>query len=946
VSSRERLAFLRSRLGDALDTTPLSRAIYSSDASAYRLAPLGVYSPRTPADVVTAVAAAAEAEVPVTTRGAGTSCCGNAIGSGLILDLSRHLTSIVGVDPDARRATVQPGVVQASLQRAAAPFGLRFGPDPSTSDRCTLGGMIGNNACGPRALGYGRTSDNLLAVTVVLASGETVTLEPAGSRHDRRRGRRTRGRRRDTGRLERSLGAIASRGADVIATEFGRFDRQLSGYALDQLAVGNLPGLVAGSEGTLGIVTEAVVRLVEDSPVALTVVLGYPSMVAAADDIGAVLRHSPTACEGLDHRIVDVVRRRGLPVPGLPRGTGWTMVELVGHDLGETRSRARRLIAESDALDGWLVTDPAQAKALWRIRADGAGLASVAFERRAHAGWEDSAVPPTMLGAYLRDFEALLAAHELHGLPYGHFGDGCVHCRIDFPLLDKGGRKRFRRFMSEAADLVAGYNGSLSGEHGDGRARSELLDRIYSPAALALMKDVKDAFDPDHLLNPGILVPAPGESRPARFAADLREAELRGPIAGRTPLAHQHPEFTDEVHRCAGLGKCLVDAGSVMCPSFHATGRQQDSTRGRARVLQEMLRGDLITDGWSSPEVLEALDLCLSCKGCAAECPTGTDIADYKSQVLDKAYKGRLRPASHYSMGWLPLWGRIISRAGLAGTVNRLGASPFAPVVKRLAGVHRRRGLPRFAAGSAATRTTLPSGRGEPVAIWVDSWTDTFAGGHAEAVATVLTAAGFAPRFAAPGACCGLPWITTGQRAQAAKHLRQAARVLAPLVADGIPVVATEPSCLAVWRSDARGLIGAQAAVGEHIVSVAEFLVRAGWEPPDLSGRSLVVQPHCHHRAAIGWETDAALLARTGADIVTVDGCCGLAGNFGFERDHYDVSVQVAEHDLLPALREHPDAQFVADGFSCRTQATDLTGRPALTLAELLAAELTSTGDA
>jgi FAD/FMN-containing dehydrogenase/Fe-S oxidoreductase len=915
---------LEAALGRRADASALARALYSSDASVYRIPPAAVFAPRDAHEVSVAVAVAAEEGLPVTARGAGTSCCGNAIGPGLVLDLSRHLTRLGSIDPETRTMTVEPGVVQAAVQRAARPFALRFGPDPSTADRCTLGGMIGNNACGPRALGYGRTSDNVESVSLVLATGERVTLGPDSPVPQP---------------LATALTEIAADGAEVIGREFGRFSRQISGYALDRLAAGDVPGLIVGSEGTLGIVTSARIRLVPDAPVKITVVLGYPSMAAAADAITTVLQHGPTACEGLDDRIVDVVRRRGLPVPDLPRGTGWNIVELTGREDADVRARARRLVDDAGALEGWVLGPGPQADAVWRIRADGAGLASVAFERRAYAGWEDSAVPPARLGAYLRDLDALLVEHGLRGLPYGHFGDGCVHCRIDFPLSAPGGTRRFGQFLEDAADLVAGYGGSLSGEHGDGRARSALLGRVYSPAAMNLMRRVKAAFDPGNLLNPGVVVGPVAGAGVATTTADVRDAVLVD-----APLARSHPRFSEEVHRCSGVGKCLVGTspGSVMCPSYRATGREQDSTRGRARILQEMIAGTVVADGWASPEVREALDLCLACKGCARECPTGTDMAAYKSQVLAEVYRGRLRPASHYSMGWLPLWGRIVSRTGLAGIVNRVTASRAAPLVKRAAGVDERRTLPRFADARATARTPHVTSTGRPVAIWVDSWTDAFEGSNAEAVARVLAAAGFAPEFCTATACCGLPWLTTGQRGRAARELRRARDALLPFVRDGVPVVATEPSCLAVWRSDAAGLLPGDetAEVTAGVVSLAELLDSAHWTPPSLTGRTLVVQPHCHQRAVVGWNADARLLAATGATIVTVDGCCGLAGNFGFERGHYDISVAVAQHDLLPALEDHPDATFVGDGFSCRTQVADLTRRRAFTLAQVLAAAL------
>ncbi|HLT62316.1 MAG TPA: FAD-linked oxidase C-terminal domain-containing protein, partial [Microlunatus sp.] len=489
----------------------------------------------------------------------------------------------------------------------------------------------------------------------------------------------------------------------------------------------------------------------------------------------------------------------------------------------------------------------------------------------------------------------------------------------------------YRTFVEAAAVLVASYGGSMSGEHGDGRARSALLPTMYSDRAIDLFGRVKAIFDPDDRLNPGVLV----DPRPVD--ADVRAAALVGRV----------DHFAAAVHRCTGVGKCLADNTGglgVMCPSYQATRNEKDSTRGRARVLQEMINGDLVGQGWRSPEVHEALDLCLSCKGCARDCPTGIDMAAYKAQVLDHSYRGRLRPRSHYTLGWLPRWGRLITRLGvLAGVVNTAMSLPgLRSLVRWSAGVDQRRQLPRFATRPARKRAlSRTGGAGRPVIVWVDSFSDNFTGGGAEATLSVLKEAGYAPRLLRRNACCGLTWISTGQLDGARRQLRQALDVLHPEIATGVPVVGLEPSCLAVWRSDAAELLPDDPRVPEvaaGVLTLAELLQRTdGWRPPDLSGVELVAQPHCHHASILGWQADAALLAATGATVTTVGGCCGLAGNFGVERGHYEVSVAVAEHDLLPAVRAHPDALVLADGFSCRTQLAELAGRPARTLAELLA---------
>jgi len=919
-------AQLLARLGDLaeiVDTSTLTRALYSSDASLYRVEPQAVAYPRTTDELVTLVRAALETGTPITARGAGTSCAGNAVGPGLVIDVARHLHHIHAIDGVARTAVIDPGVVQEQLQAAARPHGLRLGPDPSTSNRCTVGGMIGNNACGPRALGYGRMADNVVSLDVITGTGELMTLGVDDYPE---------------------LRSLVAANLGVIRTEFGRFTRQVSGYSLEHLLPEqrfDLPKFFAGTEGTLGVILRATVRLVADAPQRTMVALGYPTMADAGDDIANLLRFRPTACEGLDRRIVDVVTAKfgAASVPTLPAGDGWMFLEVVGDDAAEVRGRADALVAAARAIEGWVVDDTARAAQLWKIRADGAGLAGVSLDKPAYGGWEDAAVPPEHLGSYLRAFDDLLERYGLHGLPYGHFGDGCVHCRIDFPLDEPDGAARYKAFVEDAARLVAGFGGSMSGEHGDGRARSALLPHMYSQAALDLFASVKHLFDPRNLLNPGVLVdPAPVEQ------------DLRMIAASRSPLNLTDPEFVEAVHQCSGVGKCLANttsAGGVMCPSFQATREEKDSTRGRARALQEMVNGSLISEGWRSPEVHAALDLCLSCKGCARDCPTGIDMAAYKARVTHERYKGRLRPRNHYALGWLPRWGRLITAVpGLGSLINVVGS---APVLGRLlrwgAGVDARRQIPRFANRSARARfraADLPgSGAKGRVLIWVDSFSDCFESTSFAAMVQVLVRLGYDPEVLSDDACCGLTWISTGQLDGARRQLTGAAAVLAPYVRDGIPIVGVEPSCTAVWRSDAPELLPDDAnvrALDGAVLTLAEFLSKdPDFVAPDLTGHTIVAQPHCHHASVIGWAKDRAILESTGATLVAVGGCCGLAGNFGVERGHHDVSVAVFEHDLGPAVAAHPDAIVLADGFSCQTQLTSLAGRASMSLAELLA---------
>lgn len=915
---------------DLLDSSTLSRALYSTDASIYRIVPQAVAKPRTVAEFRSLLTQARLSGTVITTRGGGTSCAGNAVGPGVIVDVSRHLHTIHAIDAEARTAVVDPGVIQSDLSIAAGPSGLKFGPDPSTFNRCTIGGMIGNNACGPRALGYGKTADNVLGLRCVTGGGEDLVL--GGD---------------DATRVEDSptltgLKTLVGANLETIRTQFGRFGRQVSGYSLEHLLPENgfdVARFLAGTEGTLVAITEATVRLVADPPRSLLVALGYASMDRAADDAMTILEFSPTACEGLDRRLVRIVQQKqGVgSVPRLPAGDGWMLVEISGTDSGEVRGRAEEMLAAANCLEGFLVDDPDQAVRLWRIRADGAGLAGVSLPSPAYPGWEDAAVPPAKLGDYLRDFDALLERYGFHGLPYGHFGDGCVHVRIDFGLAETDGPQNYRAFVLEAATLVAGYGGSMSGEHGDGRARSELLPAMYSPEALGLFAQVKQLFDPHNLFNPGVLVD------PDPVQQNVRVAGLK-----QRPIFTTDSLFATDVHRCSGVGKCVADtttSGGVMCPSYQATKDEKDSTRGRSRVLQELINGELV-QGWNAPEVHEALDLCLSCKGCRRDCPTGIDMASYKSQATDHRYKGKLRPRSHYALGWLPRWGRLVTRfAFVAKLANLTMATPVLRSLLRWgAGVDQRRDLPRFAERSATSRgIALPQGptpRG-PVLLWVDSFSDCFADAAVQSYIDVLFQAGYLPRLLDRPACCGLTWISTGQRDGARAQLANAVEVLYPYIADGVPIVAMEPSCQAVWRSDADELLPEDPRVGElaaGILTLAELLTKTPqWQPPDLTGKTIVAQPHCHHASVLGFQADAALLAATGASVTTLGGCCGLAGNFGVEKGHYDVSVAVAEHDLLPAVRAAgPDAIVLADGFSCRLQLEQLGGRRAITLADLL----------
>ncbi|WP_433479673.1 FAD-binding and (Fe-S)-binding domain-containing protein [Spirillospora sp. CA-142024] len=917
--------------------------MYSSDASLYRVPPRVVVTPREAGELPAVLGVCREAGVPLTMRGGGTSIAGNAVGPGVVVDVSRHLNRVLEIDPEAGTALVEPGIVQARLHQVAAGHGLRFGPDPSTRTRATLGGMIGNNACGSRALGYGRTSDNVLGLDVVTGSGERLRLGDVP------------GDVAESGLLDRLRGLVGENLA-LVRTEFGRFGRQVSGYSLEHLLPEkgfDVARALVGSEGTLALTLAARIRMVREPACRLLVVLGYGSMAEAADAVPAILPHGPVACEGLDARIANVVReRRGADaVPPLPAGSGWMLVELAGPELGALRATARKVVGESGCADSMLVEDMALADALWRIREDGSGLVARTPEgEQAHAGWEDAAVPPERLGAYLREFEALLGRYELFGVPYGHFGDGCIHVRIDFPFGRADGTRIFRDFLNDAAALAASHGGTMSGEHGDGRARSELLPHMYSAEALALCSAVKDAFDPDDLLNPGIVV------RPAAVDADLRAVQTI-PLNRGLGLAYRDDrgDLSRAVHRCTGVGKCRADntaAGGVMCPSYLATREEKDSTRGRARVLQEVVSGKLGPDGWKSEAVHDVLDLCLSCKGCASDCPTGIDMASYKAEALHQRYRRRFRPRAHYALGWLPRWTRLAAKS--PATIRVMNAvmrsRALKPLVAWGAGIDRRRTLPAFAPVTfrrwfASHRS--PEGRNGEVVLFVDSFTDAFSPIVGRATVKVLEHAGYRVAVTERPVCCGITWISTGQLDRARAQARRTVRALLPFVRRGAKVVGMEPSCTGVLRSDAEELLsGVDAAAAREVAAatrtLAELLAETeDWTPPDLSGVTGIAQPHCHHHAVMGWTKDAALLRKAGADVGRLGGCCGLAGNFGVEKGHHDVSVAVAEQQLLPAVRDAGKGDVVlADGFSCRTQLNELAQRDGEHLAQLLARHL------
>ncbi|MGW7635915.1 FAD-binding and (Fe-S)-binding domain-containing protein [Streptomyces decoyicus] len=963
------------------------RALMTMDASNYRRVPRAVVAPKDAEDVAAALRVCREHGVPVVPRGGGTSIAGQATGVGVVLDFTRHMRRIVSLDAAARTAVVQPGVILDDLRAAAGAHGLTFGPDPSTHSRCTLGGMIGNNSCGSHSVVWGTTADSVRELELLTYGGEQV-----------RAGRGTGPTGAPTGlppRLRDGVKALVDGELALLRTGYPDLPRRISGYALDALlpeAGTDLARALTGSEGTLGVLTEATVRLVETPAARALAVLGYPDESAAAEAAHTLLPHRPMTVEGMAADLVG-------DAAGLPKGGAWLFVEMGGASRGEAAARAEalcRAAAADGATDHTLVTDPADQRTLWRIREDASGTATrMPDGSEAWPGWEDCAVPPARLGPYLRDFRALLTQHGLRGTPYGHFGDGCIHVRIDFDLLTAPGIRRFREFSYDLGELVVAHGGSLSGEHGDGQARAELLPKMYGPELVGLFDRFKSLWDPAAGLNPGMLV------RPARLDENLRfEVLPERPVPVEFGYPHDNGDFSAAVRRCVGVAKCRNTAtgpGStdVMCPSFRATGEEQHSTRGRARLLHEMLAGEVITDGWQSPEVRDALDLCLSCKGCRSDCPVGVDMATYKAEFLHHHYEGRRRPAAHYSMGRLPQW--LHAAAPAAPALNALARTPLAAVGKRLGGIAPERPIPELAtetftrwwwrrrktgAGGGPSEAVVgarseaahgapseaahepPPGR--TVILWPDTFTNHLSPEVGRSAVRVLEAAGLRPLLppTAPlrpaGAlplprrhrplCCGLTYVSTGQLDQARAVMRRTVDILSPLLRDDHPLVVLEPSCAAALRTDLPELLADDPRAAQLANAVRTFAqaleeLAPDWQPPRID-RPVAGQTHCHQHAVLGDAADRRLRERAGLTGPLTGGCCGLAGNFGFERGHYEVSVACAEDQLLPAVRDSTEGtEILADGFSCRTQLDQLGDRPGRHLAEVLAEALGEPGE-
>jgi len=932
------------------------RALYATDSSNYRQVPIGVVIPRTVEDIVNAIRVCHDHRAPVLARGGGTSIAGQSCNIAVIIDASKHLTRILDIDGKAGIARVQPGVVLDNLRNAAGAHGLTFGPDPGTHRSCTLGGMIGNNSCGVHSAlsefyGPGPTTAHHVDLLDVVTYRGVRMQVGATSDEDYRRIVSEGG---PPAEIYRRLKTFQERYADLIRGQFPEIPRRISGYNLPALLPENgfhVGRAVVGSESTLVFVLEARLHLVRNFPRRALVVLGYRDIFNAADAVPAILEHHPIGLEGVDEMLIRSGQHSGLHSEDLrllPPGRGWLYVEFGGDTIDEAREHADVLVSQlrgsREAPEIRVFDADDQQKRLWEIReAGGPAVPASNGDRAMWPGWDDSAVPPEKLGAYLRELHQLYSKYHYNADLFGHFGQGCVHCRVDFELGTVAGIAQFRAFLCEAADLVHRYGGSLSGEHGDGQARGELLSRMYSGEMIQAFREFKSIWDPDWKMNPGKVIDA--------YPLD-QNLRVRGLDARKSEFTQTHFHYRDDggfanaALRCVGVGNCRKGGDGTMCPSYMVTRDEQHATRGRARLLFEMLRGEQITDGWASEAVHGALDLCLACKGCKGECPVQVDMATYKSEFLSHYYEHHRRPRTAYAFGLIDTWARLASYAPWLVNLFTQTAG-VRDLAKLVAGMSPQRRIPAFASVTFRewflNRPPIERSGSERVILWPDTFNNHFHPETAVAAVELLEDAGFAVEIPRARLCCGRPLYDYGMLSMAKQRLREIIGALFREIDEGIPILGLEPSCVAVFRDElknlfpddprARRLTTLVSSLGEFLSKHADRL-----PPMTLRGKALV-HGHCHQKALFGMDADRHVFDRLGLDYEIVEsGCCGMAGSFGFERDHYDVSQAVGEQRLLPRVRQATDdVLIIADGFSCREQIAQATNRRALHLADVLA---------
>ena len=957
-AARSLEAELRRTTGAEVRFDAGSRALYSTDGSNYRQVPIGVVVPRSVDDVVATVAAARAHGAPVLSRGGGTSLAGQCCNVAVVMDFSKYLHRVLHIAPGRRLARVEPGCVLATLRDSASRgHGLTFAPDPSTHNHCTLGGMLGNDSCGAHSLlgaKYGRglrVADNTRELEVLTYDG--VRMRVGATPPDELQRIVAAGDRR--GEIYSRLKRLADEYGDEIRARFPKLPRRVSGYYLVALLPENgfhVAQAVVGTERTCVTFLEATLDLVPNPKARSLLVLGYPDVYRACEHLTEILEFKPTALEGLDHLLIEYVREKGdkaADITMLPGGRGFLMVEFGGESKRDSDDQARRCMealkrgANPPAMK--LFDDPAEEEKLWKVREGGLGsTAWVPGHPDAWEGWEDSAVPPEKVAGYLRDLRALFDKYDYHPSLYGHFGQGCVHCRVQFDLYTAEGVRKYRSFAEEASDLVCGYGGSLSGEHGDGQSRGEFLPKMFGERLYRAMQEFKRIWDPDGKMNPGKKIDA------YPLDANLRLGPDYNPPQPETHFAfpRDRNSYARAALRCVGVGECRREGGQTMCPSYQVTREEKHCTRGRAHLLFEMMNGEVLGGGWREEAVKDALDLCLSCKGCKHDCPVNVDMATYKAEFLSHYYAGRVRPRHAYAMGFIDFWARLASAA--PGVANLFSRTPgLSAVSKFLGGITQRRQMPPFASETIKDwyfRRPERKESGRLVILWPDTFTNYFRPEHGKAAVAVLEDAGF--RVVVPRAhlCCGRPLYDYGMLDTAKLYLRKILATLQPAIEGGIPVVGLEPSCTAVFRDELTEMFPEwedAKRLHDQTFYFSEFLKHhaKGWQPPKVGGRALV-HVHCHHKSVIGSGEEMELLKEMGIEIREPEkGCCGLAGSFGFEAGHYDVSMAIGEQRLLPAVREMgEDTRLIANGFSCQTQIRQGAGRMPRHLAEVIAEAL------
>jgi FAD/FMN-containing dehydrogenase/Fe-S oxidoreductase len=932
-----------------------SRALYATDGSNYHQVPIGVVIPRDVDDVVATVEVCRRHGAPILSRGGGTSLAGQCCNVAVVVDMSKYVNRVLCIDAKRRIACVEPGVVLDTLQRAAEPDDLIFGPDPATHNHCTLGGMLGNNSCGVHAVMsqfYGpgpRTSDNThrlevltydgLRMWVGATSGEELRQIMAGG------GRR--------GEIYASLLKLSNTYSNLIRQRYPKIPRRVSGYNLDELLPErgfNIARALVGTESTCITILQAEMMLIDRPKARSLLVLGYPDVYSAGDHVPDMLEFKPIGLEGMDDRLIDDMKKARIHpanVSLLPDGKGWLLVEFGGDTKAESDAKATTamaaLKARPNAPTMKLYDDPAIEERLWKVRESGLGAtAHVPNAPVTWEGWEDSAVPPDRVGEYLRELRRLFDKYEYGCALYGHFGQGCIHTRIDFDLESAPGIEKYKAFMDEASSLVVSYGGSLSGEHGDGQSKAQFLPKMFGHELVEAFREFKTIWDPDGRMNPGKIV------NPYRIDQNLRLGEQYRPPQPTTHFMYpqDHRSFAFTTIRCVGVGECRRHEGGTMCPSYRATREETHSTRGRAHLLFEMLQGDPLNGGWRDEHVKEALDLCLACKGCKSECPVNVDMATYKAEFLSHYYEGRLRPRTAYAMGFIHRWARLASH--LPQLANLVTQTPgLSNLARAFAGISQRRALPRFADRTFVAwfqSRVRPSSTDDRrrVLLWPDTFNNHFHPDTAIAATEVLETAGCDVMLPTRSLCCGRPLYDYGLLVEAKRLLREILDELRPHIEAGTPIVVLEPSCLAVFHDELVNLFpddrNAQRVARQSFL-LAEFLRKFApdYKPPHVPQR-VMLHGHCHHKAIGAMDDEEALLRDMSAGVDVLDsGCCGMAGSFGFEADHYDVSMQIGELALLPAVRKaSPHTLIVADGFSCREQIEQGTGRRAVHLADAL----------